>query len=138
MRSVLTLLIYSKVSISFLISSSTLPSFRSFCLVIMSLHNLWSFFYVYFKLCAIVLTILCHGSFFSGPFWCFLCASCMYINVSYLNLGKFSSVITLNILSMAFTWDSSHSIPVRYLDFSQDPKVSAYSIFVIFIFYHSL
>lgn len=62
----------------------------------------------------------------------------MYINVSYLNLGKFSSVITLNILSMAFTWDSSHSIPVRYLDFSQDPKVSAYSIFVIFIFYHSL
>lgn len=62
----------------------------------------------------------------------------MYINVSYLNLGKFSSVTTLNILSMAFTWDSSHSIPVRYLDFSQDPKGSAYSIFVIFIFYHSL
>lgn len=67
-----------------------------------------------------------------------LCASCMYINMSYLNLGKFSSVITLNILSMAFTWDSSHSIHVRYLDFSQGPKVSAYTIFVIFIFYHSL
>lgn len=52
--------------------------------------------------------IFSSGCLFSG-----LCAVCVYMNLSFLSLGQFSSMILLKICSMPLTWDFSSMLIIQ-------------------------
>jgi hypothetical protein len=60
-----------------------------------------------------VLTVICHGDFlFWSPLFCILLISYISMGLSFLILGKCSSMILLEIHSIAWTWYSPSSSPV--------------------------